>query len=257
MTKIKLFSVVPDSTKEEIFNPTSNLIGQAFKGIAHKVLDPLVRYNIVKDEEMKQFAQKIKDKTDKVPLENRDSSKLGLTYKAVEDSTYQLNSEILRDMFSNLIASTVDSRKNSIILPSFSSILKDLSPNDAYLFKNLFRENVVPIVTIRIESNKNGSGVDLVRNVILMMDEHYQDQTSLDTLLRFGLIELNPEKNLVAKQYVERYQLFKESKLYKEAEAYVPHKTDTDLVLDSIRLLEGNLKITSLGKELGSIVITN
>ena len=31
---------LPDSTKEAALNPAANLIGQAFKGIGHKFLDP-------------------------------------------------------------------------------------------------------------------------------------------------------------------------------------------------------------------------
>lgn len=254
-TDFKLISIIPDSTKEEVLNPTSNLIGLAFRGIAHKLLDPLVKYNIVKDEEVRRFAENVKNKTDKVPPENRDSSKLGLTYKAVEDATYQLNSETLREMFANLIASTVDNRKNQNVLPSFSSILKDLSPDDASLFQTLFRENIIPVCTIRIENKKTMHGVDYLRNLILFKDSFIQNQTSLDTLLRFGLIELNPEANLLSEKYVELYTEFYESEIYKKTEAGLPYNEDSKLVLDSIRVKQGNIQLSSLGKEFGKAVI--
>src|SRR5699024_2616225 len=255
MDKFKLFSIVPDSTIEEAFNPTSNLIGQAFRGIAHKVLDPLVRYNIVKDEEMKDFADRTRNKTDAIPNENRDDSKLGLTYKAVEDSSYQLNEEVLREMFSNLIASTVDDRKNGQVKPFFSSILKDMSPTDASLFKLIYKENNLAIASVRIENQNTSEGVNVIKNVILLDDAEIQEPSSLDMLQRFGLIEINPERYLIAQKFVDQYNRFEKSSTYNSVKESIPFQSD-DLLLDFVKLLKGNIKLTSLGKDFANIIIS-
>ncbi|WP_059170232.1 DUF4393 domain-containing protein [Bacillus sp. FJAT-27445] len=251
----KLFSIIPDSTKEEALNPATNLIGQAFRGIAHKVLDPLVKYNIVKDKEMEDFITKIRTKTDIVPVENRDSSKLGLTLKAVEDGSYQLNSEILRDMFSNLISATVDNRKNDVIKPSFSSILKDLSPIEASLFETISKVNRLPLVTIRIENDITKEGLDYLKNILLLNNKPIHDLASLNSLQRLGLIEVSQHTYLIAPQYAVQYDNFLQSTEYKEAESKLPIK-DGDLYFDSVRLNKGKIELTALGEEFGNIVIS-
>lgn len=253
--KFNLFSVVPDSTKEEALNPSANLIGQAFRGLAHFVLDPLVKYNIVKDIEMEKFANKTRNKTDKIPSENRDDTKLGLTYKAVEDSVYQLNSEQMQEMFANLITSTVDNRKNDEIKPSFSSILKDLAPIDAELFQFIYEEPATVIGSIRLEKQNTSEGVTVLENVIITSDGEINQQSSLETLQRFGLINIEQEKNLIAQKFVDLYNRFEESETFENYKKELPYETST-ITLDSAKLLKGNIKLTKLGKLFGSVVIS-
>lgn len=57
---VNLVLDLPKSTKEETLNPTANLVGQAFRELGYAILDPLARYNIVKNQEMKDFADKVR-----------------------------------------------------------------------------------------------------------------------------------------------------------------------------------------------------
>lgn len=102
-------------------------MGQAFSGIVHAVFDPLLRFNIVRKKSLEDFQEKVQTGTHQIPEENRDDSKIGLALKAFEESKYQLDSEELKELFANLITSTVDNRINSKVQPSFSSVLKDMS----------------------------------------------------------------------------------------------------------------------------------
>lgn len=253
--KINLIPDVPDSTKEEALNPTANLIGQAFRGITHKVLDPLVRYNIVKDEEMKDFAAKVKQKTSETPLEYRDSSKLGLTLKSVEDSAYQLNSEELRDMFSSLIAASVDSRINEKVHPSFSTTLKDLSPDDAKIFKEIYLLGTIPSVTVRIIEQSSGSGVNIIENILIMDGYYLQAPETLNTLSNFGLITILSGTFLSSTTNKEKYDKFEESDIYLREKAKLPFYSE-DLLFDKIEVKKGKVELTPIGKQFGSIVLS-
>jgi len=248
-----MFNIVPETTKEEALNPSASLFGQALSGIAHKVLDPLIRYNIVKEQEMKDFTEKIQNRTTAIPMEDRDAEKVGLTLKAVEDSSYQLNSEELREMFANLIASTLDSRVNNEVHPSFSSILKDFSPKDASLFKVLFKENSLPITTVRVKESSSGTGVNLKENIILLENQDISEPVALNNLIRFGLVEIFPGNTLSSQKYVERYNNFKQSQYYKLQESQLPMVT-TEFNFDTIHTVEGKIEITSLGNVFGQIV---
>lgn len=250
-----MFNIVPETTKEEALNPSASLFGQALSGIAHKVLDPLIRYNIVKEQEMKDFTEKIQNKTSAIPTESRDSEKIGLALKAVEDASYQLNSEELREMFANLIGSTLDNRVNNDVHPSFSSILKDFSPNDANLFKVLFKEDSLPIVTVRVTETSSGVGLNLKENTILLEDRDITEPVSLNNLQRFGLIDIYQGNELSSQRYAKRYNAFEQSQYYKLQESELPITT-SEFTFDSIQTRKGRVEITSLGKKFGKIVIS-
>lgn len=248
---------LPDSTKEAALNPAANLIGQAFKGIGHKFLDPLVRYNIVKDQEMEDFANKVRTKTNNIPLEYRNSDKLGLSLKAIEDATYQLNSEELREMFASLIASSVDSRVNQDIHPSFSSILKDLSPEDAKIFKQIYIERAVPTISIRLQKKETGEGTDVEDNFMLFENETLRAPKVLNILERLGLIHISSDRILLGTEYTIRYEKFQEHRLYKHYLEQSKNKPANlgELILDEVYLKKEHLILTDIGKSFGDLTI--
>lgn len=251
--ELNLIPDIPESTKEELYNPSANLIGQAFRGIVHKVLDPLVRYNIVKDQELLDFTNQVQSRTGSIPIECRDNSKIGLALKAVEDSTYQLNSKILRELFANLIASTVDSRKNNQVLPSFSSVLKDLSSDDAVLLSELSKEKISPIVTIRIQSD-GGLGADIHENIILLEDKILDNPISISSLERAGLISIDITSKLRSSTNMKRYEEFKKSSIYQKVESDLPF-ISSEIEFDKISLKEGKIALTPFGQHFVSVVI--
>ncbi|MCU5596781.1 DUF4393 domain-containing protein [Bacillus wiedmannii] len=252
--ELNLIPDLPESTKEEILNPSASLIGQAFRGIAHKVLDPLIRYNIVKDQEMIDFTNKVQNKTGAIPVENRDESTLGLTLKAVEDASYQLNSEKLREMFANLIAATVDNRQNGEILPSFSSILKDLSPDDAKLLSEIPHTGVLPIIAIRLNTSDHNSGITVAENIILFENRIINNPVSVSSLERLGLISLQERISLHTEENKKLYNEFKNNELYKRFEQQLPIDLSGDK-LTNISTFEGKLQVTPFGEKFISVVL--
>ena len=77
------------------------------------------------------YVSKIQNKTQEIPEEFLQEPKLNIVGPALEASKYYIDSEILREMFANLISSSVDSRKSSKTHPSFVEIIKQLSSLDA------------------------------------------------------------------------------------------------------------------------------
>lgn len=130
---------IPQSTVENLVNPATKSTGNALQTVVdaffHFSLDGLRRYNIVKEKDLLDFQKKIYEKTESIPEENRDDSKVGLAFKSLEDSRYQLDEELMRELFSNLLVSTLDDRKNNKVLPSFSHILSNLTNADALFLK--------------------------------------------------------------------------------------------------------------------------
>lgn len=132
---------LPTSVVENLLGPSSDAIGKTLGGILYWTFQLPIKYGIVKKAEFDQLAQETSKKLKKIPEENKSADKLGLVLKALEESKYQLNEEELRKMFAQLIASTLDNRKNTVISPRFATILSQLSGKDAEFFKLLVEEN--------------------------------------------------------------------------------------------------------------------
>lgn len=243
--------LIPESTKEELLNPSANLFGQASRGILHFFLDPLVKFNIVRNQDLEDFKNKVVTKNSNIPTEYRDDSKANLAYKAIEDAKFQLGYKELQNMFSNLIASTLDSRKNDVVEPAFSSILKDLSVEDARLLLHFIGNNVLPLVNIRFEDD-NSSGIDLVEHILLTNDEILHFPLSIASLERLGIIKIK-ETKLLSKKYFDNYDSFKSSSLYKINENKLPVHTE-QFTLNKIVVKEMHAALTSLGEKFLKVV---
>ena len=78
---------IPQSTVENLVNPATKSTGNALQTVVdaffHFSLDGLRRYNIVKEKDLLDFQEKIYEKTESIPEENRDDSKVGLAFKSL------------------------------------------------------------------------------------------------------------------------------------------------------------------------------
>lgn len=245
--------IIPESTKEEALNPSANLIGQAVRGVLHLALDPLVKLNIVRNQSLKDFEEQIQNKNEAIPIENRDSSKFGLALKALEDSKYQLDSEQLREMFATLISSTLDNRTNSIVQPSFSTVLKDLSPEDAIILLKFVENKKMPLVKLRFEIEDGGTGVDVFDNILLFNDEIIYNPISISSLERLGILSIDSSK-LQSKKNLEIYTAFESSSLYKSQEQRLPIVNE-EFTLSKMIVNECSIELTPFGEAFISVIV--
>ena len=249
------FEMVPQSTVGKLLDPIADPLGKGIGGVASFIMNPFMKLGIINKYNMENFEKKIMEKNSSIPPENRDTSKQGLALKAVEDSIYQLDSEDLQDMFSNLIAASLDNRKNADLHPSFSTILKDFSPKDAILFKEFYRLTAIPSVTIRFQSSEKKSGINILENILLIDGRTIIEPVALNNLNRFGLVEIVSGIYLSSTQNSLRYQQFEESPRDLNEKAKLPVNSG-EFSLDDIAVNKGKVEITSLGKLFGKTVIS-
>ena len=245
---------IPEFTKESVLNPAADLIGQALSGVLHYVLDPFVRKNIVKDHELKIFAKEINEKTTVISQEDRDDSKIGLALKAMEDSKYQLNSQEIRDMFSNLIAASVNRKVNDNVEPSFSSILKDLSPKDAVLLKELSNEPHIPAVSIQLEDTNTNLYFTKYKHILLLKSNVYFESLPVSSLERLGLIEISV-RSLSSTENKKRYSNFLQTPFYQSGLQELPNISGENFNANQVNLIKEHVSLTPLGERLCSVIL--
>lgn len=245
---------IPETTKEALLTPSATLIGKAVSGILHFVLDPLVRYNVVKDHDMELYTKEIIDKTEVIAQEDRDDSKIGLALKAVEDSKYQLESKELREMFSNLIASSVNRKTNNNVEPSFSSILKDLSVDDAVLLKKFSKEPHIPSVSLQLEDTSTERYFTKYKHILLFGSEVYFNDVSLYSLERMGLIEISV-RSLSSVENKKRYNEFLQTSFYQSVTQEMPNIIAENFKANKVNLVKEHASLTPLGERLCSVIL--
>lgn len=247
---------LPESTTSTLLDPSAKVIGQGLSGIFHFLLKPLVEYSVVREADLEQLAQNINNKTESIPEENRDDSKFGLVLKSFEDSRYQLNDSDMREYFANLIANTVDNRVNHQVLPSFSTILKEISPQDAKLLEKIYKTGALPIMEIQLYSPNSRLSIAYRNSIVLYEDGPQTDlNLSVTSLERLGLIEINPDRKLVYRKFDSYHEAFEKSELLQSIEDQLPMTFD-GYNFELLRPVYGSIDLTALGVNFSQTVIS-
>lgn len=218
-------SAVPISkeTGDALIKPIASSIGNAsgtvLDGLFHLILDPIRKFNIQRNFALEQFEKEVKGSVSEIPREFLDESKIGIVLKAMEDSRYQLNEEYIRELFTKLITSTLDSRNNSSITPKFSSIISEMSVKEAILLKDIYYNSLsgIPLVSFQVQNDET-LFVKFLEPKYLILD----NQIMTAPLLELSLLE---SANLIYKQNEQSLKyLFKDySNYYKRLDELFPN----------------------------------
>ena len=253
-------SCLPQSTTEKLLNPTAKNIGDTLGEVSEVLLSPLSIATTWANAHIRKFKQSIIDNVNKIPVENRDPSKEILAMKIIEDSTYQINDDNLREMFAKLVAASIDKRNNQGLSPRFSNVLSQFSPKDAkFLMKiSTNNSNLDPMPTViffaemvDFSGSKHGNHFIAPNNSTASW---FQNELSLDSLVSFGIIDQSDEEFLTN----EIYQSF-----YDSAEKTTEFLKWSSEFMNSSKpgfeptIRKGLIKFTTFGKKLTQIVIQN
>ncbi|WP_430596594.1 DUF4393 domain-containing protein [Enterococcus sp. DIV0175] len=250
---------IPQSTVENLVNPATKSTGNALQTVVdaffHFSLDGLRRYNIVKEKDLLDFQKKIYEKTESIPEENRDDSKVGLAFKSLEDSRYQLDEELMRELFSNLLVSTLDDRKNNKVLPSFSHILSNLTNADALFLKKINDSHgAMPLVQATLHEVNGYRSLPILKNTVLSVEGFdTNSRTVLDTLEMFGLLKIDQELSLGSDYHEAMYTSFENTEFISNLRNMPPREVGGIMFQEPI-IQKGRVDLTNLGRDFVNIV---
>ena len=139
-------------------------------------------------------------------LENVDPDKIVepeayVAVPAIQAISYSMNSEELRNLYANLLAKAMNSDTKDQVHPSFVEIIKQMSPTDALLLKEIALTKSFPIVNLSVNkyTSSDFSAIQKMNgaiqnytypNVTYISFASYESVlVSLDNLLRLKLTE--------------------------------------------------------------------
>lgn len=109
---------------------------------------------------------------------------------ALQAISYSMDSEELRDLYANLLSKAMNVDTKESVHPSFVEIIKQLSPVDALILKNILEHRVTPLIDLSIEVEQGGQVLHTYN--ISWIDAYPQSiiNISLDNLIHLGLIDI-------------------------------------------------------------------
>lgn len=248
----ELISKSIDEAAGKLMNPTAENAGKTFGDIWYLVFGGIsfvadkrkIKYQVA----LEAFEKSCREKIKAIPEEKIVEPDTQTASIALEESKFCIENAELREMFSNLIASTMNSDTAEIAHPSFPQILKQLSAFDARLFLSLRDAHSEKAICEYRVVVGNNSFYTLQSNIYI--DNLYEDQTdeprikkqalSISLLERLGLVEIDYAHSFIDKS---RYKRFEKTKFYREYQSYLQKN-------ERLSLVQGILSLTDLGEQL-------
>ena len=139
---------------QDVVQPAAKQIGQALETVAktiHIALAPISAlvwgYEQIKDFVLKNVAEKLKD----VPNKNIITPNPNVAGPALEALRYTGHQEQLREMYANLLATSLDSETARNAHPSFVDIIRNMSPDEAKIIRLFATRRSYPVIDLHAQ----------------------------------------------------------------------------------------------------------
>lgn len=191
---------------QDAIQPAAKEVGKTFEVVAKAVnmaITPLTAM-VWGYEQIKDFVDtRVSEKLSDTPEEEIISPEAHVAGPALEALKYSGAVEELRELYANLIASSMDSKTQAHSHPSFVEIIKQLSPKDAKILGYFSTTGSEPALRIRNDIKDGRGGVDAIRHFTLVGEktgcsEPHNCSASLDNLQRLGLVNIPDDYKLIA-----------------------------------------------------------
>ena len=193
---------------------------------------------------LKEYEDQLKEKISKIPSDKIIEPDLQIVAPALDASKYCILHKELINLFSNLISSSMNKDFCNFVHPSFSEIIKQMTPLDA---KNIYifsQKSYYPICNYRVYF-RDASFEDYYRNIFLSNTcEHdlVLQSISISSLKRLGLVNIDFNTKVKA----DNYKDFEYTKLYKQLQEdfkanNIPRAVD-------IKIVKGIVELTPYGE---------
>lgn len=192
---------------QDVVQPAAKEVGIALQTVAktlHIILAPVSSlvwgYDKIKEFVENTVSEKLKNVSDE-ELCSPEPHVAGPTLEALRYTGYQ---ESLRDLYANLLATSIDKKTASQAHPAFVEIIRQISPDEALIINILFHKISVPKIDLRIEEKNSKIGHWHKRNFSLLAHEAGCNLPELGpsyliNLARLGIVELRETYRLQGK----------------------------------------------------------
>lgn len=240
--------VIPEIYKDAI-QPSAKVVGQMGETLAKTINAAFIPLRIIvwKAEEIENSIKSgLEEKMKNVSLEDIQTPNPRIAGPTLEGLRYSAQEKELREMYTSLLASSMNRKTASNVHPSFPEIIKQLCSEEAKILEFLSYTNLIAKIDIKIFPNNFNQGFSsYLKNfsIISKLDFVENNQKAnlyLDNLVRLSLIQ------------IENDNFFLTEEIYSDL-------INSPRILDLIHkakynnstfnLIKGNINLTTFGKE--------
>lgn len=197
---------------QDAVQPAAKELGKALGTVAKTVNIALAPVSALVwgYDQIKDFVDnKVTEKLQNVPEENIVTPPPHVAGPALESLRYTGSIDELKELYANLLASSMDSTTTRDAHPSFVEIIKQLSSDEAKLLTALISTNAEPAATIRNNREDSSGGRDQFKNFTVLgervgVKDYSRIPNHLDNLSRLGLIEIPESYALIGEGVYKR-----------------------------------------------------
>lgn len=234
---------------QDLLQPAVQEIGKALATVAkltHVALAPVASLVWGYDEIRDLVTTRVAAKLASTPPDQIVPPAAYVAGPALEALRWSGSEEALREMYANLLATSIDARTAENAHPGFVEIIKQLTPDEAKLLSHFSTTDSLPIVSIRAYEKGNTKYFDIYQNFTPVGEdagcqhEHLTPQY-LDNISRLGLI------NIMSGTSYANDDIYK---TIEDREDIQDLKRNVEEQLDRrVRIVRGMIEVTKLGKQ--------
>lgn len=245
-----------------ILNPPSKVIGNALSDLLNIAFGYLLHEKseekrLKSQKHIEELSKKLNENVSSIPEEHRIPPKKSIVGPALEATKYYFEEDEIREMFENLITNSMDNRQSAKVHPSFTEIIKQMSPLDAQNLKLFEADAQLPIA--QFIARGDGNYIPMTTNVFVS-NPSCQDidlqSVSISALCRIGLLEVKFDRHLNNETV---YEPFLSLPLYKEMENQLKTVNIINKAINNIRYTlvchKGIVQLTPIGQSFISVCL--
>ena len=244
---------VLEKTYDDIVHPSAKSVGNTLSLLPRTIgvlLGKWEKWVINGEESIKLTALAVQEKVSQISEEKLTEPEPYVAIPAIQQLSYCYDSEELREMYANLLVSSMNTDTKYQVHPSFVDIIKQLTPDEAKLLKKLSIDDNFPLIDVRIKSSSGGYHLK-IHNFTNIGDDVCDCPSNvfayLDNFERLKLIDIKNDEFL------------KNDDFYKPLENHTSIQRIISQTLPegySYKIEHGLFRLTAFGKEFIKICLS-
>lgn len=201
---------VLEKAYDDLAHPTAKSVGNTLSFVPRTIgvwLGKWEKWIINGEESIRLTAQAVEQKAEKIPEEKLTEPEAYVAIPAIQQLSYCYDSEVLRDMYANLLVSSMSKDTKTQVHPSFVDIIKQMTPDEAKLLQVLPKTSVRynPLIDLQLHLGNGHGHVCLLRNYTTLGDSVCEEPANIcsyiDNLDRLKIIRVMEEIHVMENDF--------------------------------------------------------
>lgn len=251
MAEVTIESIAKEGYKD-IIHPSAESIGAIISlpfRSARIAFRPIENWIINKEESLGIVAKAVDEKMAKIPPEKQCEPEAHIAIPLINQICICQDSNELRDIYANLLVASMNKDTKNYVLPAFTSVIGQLTPDEARILKYLGEKMSIPTLEIRAYDKNNENEYGIIAKNYINIDEIKVDiidncEVYIDNLSRLKIVDCNFSVQLA------------NNKLYEELIDNA-NKREWEIEKRKIQYFRGIISLTNFGQMFYNICLSD